>query len=326
MGLHPELSAFLDLVDSGRQSGETQPLHRLTPDAARREFSASSRLFDAPGDAGVCAEQISIPTRDRSAIDARLYVPDRLAANRCKPLLLFLHGGGYVVGSLDTHDGLCRSLAAEAPCAVLSLGYRLAPEHKFPTALEDAIDALRFLAAAASRLGIDPQRVAIGGDSAGGTLAAVLALLAARDAALLGLVPVLQLLFYPVTDAAAVSASMELFEEGYLLEAETLRWFHTLYARTPEDLADWRMSPLRAADVAGAAPALVVLAEFDPLLDEGFAYARKLEAAGVAVGLRTYSGMTHDFLRMASLIPEAKKAQAEIARALASAFGMEERP
>ncbi|HEY8261539.1 MAG TPA: alpha/beta hydrolase [Methylosinus sp.] len=320
MELNPELAAFLDLVDAGRRSGDTRPLHALAPNQARREFGMASRALDTSGEDGVQRRAVTVPTRDGAAIAARLYVPGALVSTGERPLLLYFHGGGYVVGDLDTHDALCGSLARRTPCAVLSVEYRLAPEHKFPTAVEDAVDAFKHVVASGSELAVDIHRIAVGGDSAGAGLAAVLAIMAARDRAIFGVAPVLQALLYPVTDASCASASIELFGEGYLLEAETLRWFHALYARTADDFGDWRFSPLLAPDLSRVAPAFVALAEFDPLLDEGLAYSQKLEAAGAPVTLRIYEGMTHDFLRMAALFPEAQAAHADIAAALAAAF------
>lgn len=315
--LHAEIAAYLDAVDAGRCDGRSRALHTLAPAQARLEFDRSSA--PARADAALWVRELSIATRDGAAIAARLYTPHAVADGPA-PLLLYFHGGGYTVGSLDSHDALCRSLARRAPCALLSVGYRLAPEHRFPTAIEDAIDAARWLGANSAALGIDPDRIAVGGDSAGGTIATVLAMLAARDRCALGFAPVMQLLLYPVTDAAHASASMELFEEGYLLEAETLRWFHRHYARDDADYSDWRFSPLLSDDLGGLAPAFIALAGYDPLFDEGLAYAKKLEQHGVAVQLRIYSDMTHDFLRMAHIVADIEAAHGEIAAILAKAF------
>ena len=317
--LHPDLAAYLDAVDAGRRDGRTQALHTMVPEQARRAFESASPAVREDAAVTTCA--LSIPTRDGASIDARLYLPDACAAMTKKPLLLYFHGGGYTVGSLDSHAALCRALAARTPCALLAVAYRLAPEYLFPTAIDDAVDATFWLREHTGALGLDPQRIAVGGDSAGGTIATVLSMLAVRERHAVGVDPCLQLLFYPVTDATCDSASMELFEQGYLLEGETLRWFHRNYARTEADYADWRFSPLQAGSWRGVAPAFFALAGFDPLYDEGLAYARALERDGVAVQLRVYADMTHDFLRMAAIVPEVvERAFEDIARALRERF------
>jgi acetyl esterase len=246
----------------------------------------------------------------------RLYLP-QLEADRPWPVLVYFHGGGYVVGSLDSHDGVCAELAWRTPCAVLAVDYRRAPEHRFPTALHDAEDALRWLVEEGAGQGIDSGRLAVGGDSAGATLATVLAIRAARGELPQ---PRLQLLCYPSTDASRGSVSMDLFDEGYLLETATLEWFYQQYQRTPEDRLDWRFSPLLCDNPSAAAPAFIGLAQYDPLHDEGLAYAERLREAGVAVTLRQYDGTTHDFLRMSAVMPGIQQIYGELARSLAEAF------
>ena len=235
------------------------------------------------------------------------------------PLLLYLHGGGFTIGSIDTHDVLCRELARLAGCMVVSLAYRLAPEHRFPTASDDAWDALAWLAAQAEQLGADPARLAVGGDSAGGTLAAVSAIMA-RDA---GLPLALQLLIYPGTTARQDTPSHQTFAYGLVLEAPAIAWFFDQYVGQGPDREDWRFAPLLAPDADGVAPAWLGLAECDPLVDEGVLYADKLRAAGVPVDLEIYRGVTHEFIKMGRAIPEARRAHADAARALRHAFGME---
>ena len=222
-------------------------------------------------------------------------------------MLLYTHGGGFTIGSVATHDILCRELARLAGCMVVSLDYRLAPEHRFPTASNDAWDALQWLAANAERLGADPQRLAVGGDSAGGTLAAVNAILA-RDA---GLPLALQLLIYPGCAAHQDTPSHTTFARGLVLEEPAISWFFGNYVQSRAEREDWRFAPLHAPDVDGVAPAWIGLAECDPLVDEGIAYADKLRLAGVQVDLDIYRGVTHEFIKMGRAIPEARKAHAD---------------
>jgi acetyl esterase len=230
-------------------------------------------------------------------------------------VLLYLHGGGFTIGSLETHDSLCRQLALRSGAAVIALDYRLAPEHRFPVAVDDSWAALRWLTAQAASLGLDGTRLAVGGDSAGGTLAAVAAI-HARD---IGLPLRLQLLITPGTTAHADTASHRRFAHGYLLEAEGIAWFFDHYIDHVER-RDWRFAPLEAEDLDGVAPACVVLAECDPLVDEGLAYADRLRSAGVAVELELARGVTHDFIKLGRAIPEADTAQALIGAALRRAF------
>ncbi|MEG6972092.1 alpha/beta hydrolase, partial [Pseudomonas aeruginosa] len=244
--------------------------------------------------------------------------PQGLSASPPLPGVLYLHGGGYVVGSLDSHDALCASLAERAGCVVLSLAYRLAPEWRFPTAAEDAEDAWCWLAAEAARLGIDPQRLAVAGDSVGGSLCAVLShRLALRGDASQ---PRLQVLIYPVTDASRTRQSIERYAVGHLLEKDSLEWFYQHYQRSPEDRQDPRFSPLLGVVPADLAPTLLLVAECDPLHDEGIAYAEHLRQGGARVELCVYPGMTHDFLRMGAIVDEADDAKDMIADALVAAL------
>ena len=316
MSLDPQLAAFLDAVDEGRAGGLNRAFHELSPQQARAEFERSSASLRWECGHDLRVENLHCASRGAHRIALRLYRP---AGEIALPLLVFLHGGGYVVGSLDSHDALCRDLAARARCAVLAVDYRLAPEHRFPAALEDAEDALRWLPQAAGTLGIDLSRLILGGDSAGATLATVLCAMAADPRSQLPVKPLLQLLCYPLADASAAHASMELFGEGYLLESATLQWFYRHYLRDDSDRRDPRVSPLLASRLAGSAPALIVLPQYDPLLDEGLAYARLLQAAGVAVDLRVFEGLTHDFLRMRTISDAAAAALDAIALALREA-------
>lgn len=292
------------------------PLHTRSPQDARVAYQAGADVLEVPKAALARVEDFQIPARDGHALPARLYAPSTDAG---LPLLLYLHGGGFTIGNLATHDILCRELARLAGCMVVSLDYRLAPEHRFPTASNDAWDALQWLAAHAESLGADPARLAVGGDSAGGTLAAVNAILA-RDA---GLPLLLQLLIYPGCAAHQDTPSHTTFAHGLVLEEPAISWFFGNYVHNREERDDWRFAPLNAPDVEGVAPAWVGLAECDPLVDEGIAYADKLRMAGVPVDLDIYRGVTHEFIKMGRAIPEARQAHADAARALRRAFSLE---
>jgi acetyl esterase len=311
MALLPELEAFLELAMFGRLTGKSRPMHEQPPDQARIDFEAYSRLLVVPLDY-IAYDHVTIPARDGQRLAARLY-RDGQPVDGLQPVMLYFHGGGYVVGSLDSHDALCRRLAAQGGFAVLTVDYRLAPEWRFPTPVQDACDAGNWLVREGAARGLDATRVALAGDSVGATLATVLSIIAVREPAELALKPKAQLLVYPVTDATTHRASHRDFAEGYLLETPTLDWFYAHYARTPADLADWRCSPLLADDLSGLAPALVYLAGYDPLHDEGLAYAERLRAAGNEVTLLGQPGMTHDFLRMAGLLGEVEGIHAQVA-------------
>jgi acetyl esterase len=321
MPLHPELTAFLELADAALCNGTKQLLHELTPQRAREEYDRVSAALDIPSPAVSRVENLRLPSRDGRTLLARLYLPSPKETRAREPVLLFFHGGGFVVGSLDSHDILCCSLAAKTPCAVLSLQYRLAPEHRFPAPIEDAEDALIWLGLHAAHFSLDSTRIVIGGDSAGGTIAAALALIARDDPAFVNLQPKMQLLLYPSVSATQSAASHRRFGEGYLLESATIDWFFQHYLRAPSDRNDWRFSPLSAPNVSGVAPAHMVLAEFDPLVDEGLAYAAKLTAAGVSATVKCYPGMVHDFMRLGGIVrDEVLRAHEEVARVLSEAF------
>ncbi|MDN5753781.1 MAG: alpha/beta hydrolase [Nitrosospira sp.] len=318
MPLDPDLAAFLELVEAGMANG-AQPLHELTPPEARAAYDASTLTLDSPGTNTVSVNSISIPCRDGDRIDARFYAPPsgEPLDGVSLPALLYFHGGGYCIGSLYSHDSLCRALAALTPCCVFSVAYRLAPEHKFPIAVNDAQDAYRWLLSNGPAYGVDPNLIAVGGDSVGGTLATGLTI-AARDTELPQ--PVLQVLLYPCTSAWQNTPSHNRFAHGYLLEATTLQWLFNHYLRNSEDRMDWRFAPLEAARLDGLAPAFLALAEYDPLVDEGIAYADRLEASGVHTRLKVYGGMTHDFARLGNIVQDASLVREDIAHALAQAF------
>jgi acetyl esterase len=274
------------------------PFHAQTPPAARAAYEAAAEVLEPPRATLARVEPLQIPAADGTLLPARLYAP----SHERLPLLLYLHGGGFVVGSLETHDSLCRQLALRSGRTVIALDYRLAPEHRFPAAVDDAWAAMKALAADPERYGLGRDPLAVAGDSAGGTLAAVCAL-HARD---LGLPLALQLLITPGTAARTDSASHHLFGHGFLLDRDAIAWFFD-HCIDVHDRHDWRFAPLEA-DVDGVAPACVILAECDPLVDEGLAYADRLRAAGVPVSLDLVRGMTHDFIKMGRALKEAGRA------------------
>lgn len=308
-----------DVVVRMQRAART-PMHLLGAQGAKAAYEAGSGVLEILKPALPRVQELQIPVRDGALLPARLYAPvDRAEAPASGlPVLLYLHGGGFTVGSVATHDALCRQLAHLAGCMVVSLGYRLAPEYKFPTAHNDAWDALQWLAAHAAGLGGDASRLAVGGDSAGGTLSAACAI-QARDA---GLPLALQLLIYPGTTAHQDTDSHRRFAHGPVLDGAVISWFFAQYVNTPADRDDWRFAPLLAPDVEGVAPAWIGLAECDPLVDEGVEYADKLRMAGVPVDLEIYRGVTHEFVKMGRAIPEARQAHADMARALREAFAL----
>ncbi len=313
MPLHPDLESFLELV----ALGDHQPMYLQTPAAARASYDAATPLLDTPGEESVSTQEISFNSRDGVQLKARLY---STASNTtvALPALVFFHGGGYCIGGLDSHDALCRDLAHRAECKVLAVDYRLAPEFKFPTAVHDANDAWHWLQQHAADYGIDAARIAVGGDSAGGTLATVLCM-ALRDAGLPQ--PVLQLLLYPCTSSVQNSASHQRLATGYLLESQTLQWMFAHYLNHDFERNDWRFAPLLSENLSQLAPAHMVLAEFDPLLDEGRAYAERLQVAGVATMLRIYDGMVHDFARLGNIVADADTLRDDLSQQLRLSFG-----
>lgn len=315
--------AMRGVIDRMHRAGRP-PLHALSPQQARAFYAVGSGVLDIPPHKMSRVEKLLIPTRDGARLSAELVVPHHRGAEAGDagaaslqpwPVLLYLHGGGFTIGSVATHASLCRHLAHLAHCAVLSVDYRLAPEHKFPTAVHDAWDALQWLHAHAPELGMNPARIAIGGDSAGGTLAIVTAL-QARDR---GLPLCLQLLFYPGCAAHQDTPSHKAFAHGFVLEEESITWFFDQYVNTAADRDDWRFSPLNAPELEGVAPVWMGLAECDPLVDEGVLMADRFRMAGVSVDLEIYQGVTHEFIKMGRAIPEALKAHQDAARALRNA-------
>ncbi len=252
-------------------------------------------------------------------LEVRQYTPREHTLAEAMPALLFFHGGGYTIGSIDTHDRLCRVLCADGDCLVFSVEYRLAPEHRFPAAPDDAFAAMRWLFDEAIALGVDRARIAVGGDSAGGTLAAACAI-HARDE---GLALALQLLIYPGLGTRQDTESHQRLRNGYLLDSDLIEWFFTNYLRDDSDRDDWRFAPLMAPSLARVAPAWIALAQYDPLLDEGKSYAERLESAGVPVSVNLYEGMIHGFFQHGGFVPKAREAHAQACAALRAAFGRE---
>lgn len=294
------------------------PMHAMTPQQARAFYELGSGVLDIAPHKMARDEPLQLPTRDGVLLPARLWVP-HVAADDAPgpwPVLLYFHGGGFTIGSVATHECLCRHLAHLGRCAVVAVDYRLAPEHRFPTAVHDAWDSLQALKAQAATLGLDAQRMAVGGDSAGGTLAAVVALMA-RDA---GQRLALQLLFYPGTTAHQDTESHRRFAHGFVLESVSIDYFFDQYIPNRSDREHWWFAPLLTPELEGVAPCWMGLAECDPLVDEGVAYADRLRMAGVAVDLDIYRGVTHEFIKMGRAIPEALQAHQDAARALRHAW------
>lgn len=287
------------------------PLYTMSAREARRAYAAGAEILEVPKPELAEVRALRIQTRN-GPLAARLFVPEPRPG---LPVLLFFHGGGFVVGSLDTHDTLCRILARNSGVAVVSVDYRLAPEHRFPAAASDAEDALLWLVRHGAGLALDVGRLAVGGDSAGGTLAAVTAL-RARD---LDIPLALQLLIYPGTGAYQDTASHRVYADGPILGQRQIDWFFDQYI-APGQRTDWRFAPLLADEVQGVAPAWLALAECDPLLDEGVAYADRLRMAGVAVDLDIYRGVVHGFVQMGRALPQARQFHADAGAVLRRAF------
>jgi acetyl esterase len=311
---YPQLTPAMRSVLERMHRAPLPPIYELPAAEAKKSYELGAGVLEVPKAELGRVEDFTIPARDGYAMHARLYAPSKGKL----PLLVYFHGGGFVIGSVDSHDVLCRELSRLTPCAVVSVDYRLAPEYKFPTAFNDAWDAVQWIARHGEELGVDTSRLALGGDSAGGTLAATCAILA-RDAQ----IPLrLQLLFYPGTAADDSAPSHAKFERGLVLEKRHIDWFFDQFIPR-EERSDWRFAPLNAPDVEGVAPAWFGLAECDPLVDDGIAYADKLRAAGVAVDMEIYRGVTHEFVKMGRAIREARQAHQDAARALAQAFDID---
>jgi acetyl esterase len=305
MALHPQAQTFVDAINMlGLEPGTDETLRQARDGLALLHASGWPEKQDVH----------AIGDLDADGVPVRVYRP---SADDGLPVVVFCHGGGWTIGSVDVYDAVTRGLANASGATVVSVDYRLAPEHPHPAAVDDCWKALRWVAANAGEFESDPNRIAVAGDSAGGNLAAVCALLA-RDA---GFPLALQALIYPVTDAHMMHPSYTENGQGYLLEAAQMQWFVDCYTRGGADIGDWRVSPLRAPDVANVAPALVITAEYDPLRDEGEAYAKRLADAGVPVELTRYDGMIHAFLALPGVLDDGKQAMEQVAASLRRAFG-----
>jgi acetyl esterase len=278
-------------------------VHTLTPAEARRLYRERRGYTQPEPPAMAEVRELAMPGPGGS-LPMRFYRPRAEDADAALPLLVYFHGGGWTIGDLETHDVLCRQLAVAGVCAVLSVDYRLAPEHRFPAAADDCIAATRWARSQAAALGIDGQRIAVGGDSAGGNLAAVVSI-AERDA---GAPLAAQLLIYPATDMRAVAPSHKTNSQGYLLTADSIAYYRGHYAPQEAMWSDWRASPLLAKDLKGLPPALVMTAGFDPLRDEGRQYADALSAAGNRVQYICFERQVHGFITMSRVIDEAMSA------------------
>jgi acetyl esterase len=303
--LDPDAAA----VFAAFQAADRPPYETLTP-AEAREFYLQGRVVTNPEPPELKSVQpLSIPS-PAGSIPARIYTPIRARTiNGLAPCLVFFHGGGWVIGDIDSHDVVCRKLADEGQLIVISVDYRLAPEHKFPAAVDDAIDATKWIADNSKQFGIDASRLTVGGDSAGGNLAAVVAI-AARDGngpAIAG-----QVLIYPATDFAMTHPSHSEPETSLLLTHSVIKWFRDHYLTGAADAHDWRASPARANTLIGLPPAYVLTAGADPLRDEGDEYAQRLKEAGVPVTYRHFPGQFHGFFTMGKLLQQANVAASEI--------------
>jgi acetyl esterase len=308
--LVPDVHALIRLAEFAGTNSYTNGL----PPAEARAFNELGAAASEwrPKIPMARVEAVEVPT-DAGPMAARFYLPGGLPGGTPPPLLVYFHGGGFVIGDLDTHDGVCRFIAAAAGLAVLSVDYRLAPEHPFPAGIEDAWAAFTWAAANAAELGIDPARIAVGGDSAGGNLAAVTCL---RGKAEGGPIPALQLLIYPVTDSADDPRSRLLFADGFLLTKNDMDRFEHFYVAPGGDIDDPRISILKAPDLSGLPPAYVTTAGFDPLRDEGEAYAIRMREEGTKVALRRHPGLIHGFANQTAVSRSSRGAMLELAGAL----------
>src|SRR5579862_4693787 len=308
--LHPQIQKVIETM----ATLDLKPIEAMTPVAARaqmEEMAASRKAMPLPV---ARVENRTIPG-PAGQIPVRIYWPN---ASGTRPAIVYYHGGGHVIGSLDTHDLIARNLCSGAEAVVVSVDYRMGPEHRFPAAVEDSFAALEWVHANAASIGADPERLGVHGDSAGANLAAVVALIARDKGA-----PKLRLqsLVYPVADFRMESDSYKKYATGCgILTADAMKWFRGHYLRTMDDATDWRASPVLVPNVAGVAPAIVIAAECDVLHDEGFDYGERLKAAGVAVERHEYPGMIHAFFGMMPAVDDAMNAQRAVWAAFKKAF------
>ncbi|MGZ5803945.1 MAG: alpha/beta hydrolase [Xanthobacteraceae bacterium] len=313
MPLDAEAQVLLDaMIKANRPAFET-----LTPQQARQQMRDVRAALKQPVPAVAEVRDLTA-NGPHGDIPLRLYRSSAVRAGEVQPALIFFHGGGWVFGDIETHDNLCRALANSAGCTVISVGYRLAPEHKFPAAVDDCWAALLWVEANAAELSLDKSRLAVGGDSAGGNLATVVAMLAQQRG-----VPrvVHQVLLYPTVDLEMKSKSYEEQGKDYNLTASAMRWFRDLYLNSPAQVLDWRASPILAKDISQLPPAFIAVAGCDPLHDEGVAFAELLKRNGVAVTLRKFPGQMHGFASMSGFLRAADQVISDVGTALKQAWG-----
>lgn len=311
MALDPQVKALLDAMAANPAAPR---IIDLPPEGGRQMYRAMAAQLEPQGLPIGKVEDMAIPG-PAGEIPLRIYTPVA-AGSGALPVLVYYHGGGWVIGDLETHDALCRTLANESGCKVVAVDYRLAPEHRFPAAADDAFAAVSWVEANASKIGVDPNRIAVAGDSAGGNLAAVVSQLArARKSPRIAF----QLLIYPVTDTNVDTGSYRAFATGHFLERDGMIWFFDHYLNG-ENRDDPRVAPLKAASLAGLPPAYIVTAGFDPLRDEGRAYAEALKGAGVAVEYINYDGMIHGFFNLQGALDVSRAAVKAAAKALREAL------
>lgn len=311
MALDPQVQVLLDLA----KKAALPEVWQLTPDQGREQYL--TRVNKLKFNDTILRSEDRRIQGPGSDIPLRIYTPREPKPSEKMPILIWFHGGGFVIGSLETHDSACRMLANQADCLVVSVDYRLAPEHKFPAGVEDCQAAMKWVALHAVEFGGDPNCIAVGGDSAGANLAAVMAILA-RDAAHPKLV--FQLLVYPCVAPEPETGSHHKFKEGYVLSRNSITWFYKQYLRSGKDAKDFRFAPLVHDDLSNLPPSLILVAGYDPLRDEGIEYARRLIEAGNRVRLTNYEGMVHGFLLMGGALDAARRAVAESAAALREAL------
>ncbi len=306
MSLDPQAQLFLDKVNELNNP----PIHTLGATGAREAYAARPD-FLAPAFIELFSVEDRIITYNNLSIPTRIYTPTKSEKNL--PACVFYHGGGMVIGTLDGYDTLCRQLAFQSQCIIISIDYRLAPEHKFPAAVDDAFAAYQWVCKHAPTINADPNNIAVSGDSAGGNLAAVVCLMAKTQQIPL---PRCQVLIYPATAPHANSDSHIRFATGYFLERDTVLWFHESYINSDDDRNDYRYAPLIAESLSDLPPALIIVAGYDTLRDEGIAYATRLQSEGVDVELTEYCGMFHPFVSLAGILDDGKRAITHCAKTL----------
>lgn len=314
----PQLTAPMRAVINGMQRAGHRPMNEQSPAQARLGYQLGAQVLEEDMPKSVRTRDAFIQARDGAQLPVRLYwTGEAPNAKALRATVVYIHGGGFTIGGIDTHDVLCGRLAANTGAMVLSVDYRLAPEYRFPTAVHDCWDSLHWAATQGAQWGIDAQQLAVAGDSAGGTLAAVMALMA-RDAEL----PLrAQCLIYPGTCADQDTPSHALYAKGPVLTEPLISWFFEQYIDRSER-QDWHFAPLLAPDLDGLAPTIMVLAECDPLVDEGIAYADQLRMAGVEVDIEIFRGVAHEFIKMGRVLPEAAQAHTAIAAFLQQKLGL----